>query len=113
VIQTLIDELVSHISKDEYRSDLARAKSVYFKNAGAGLFGDEESYDMRITAFLEWYIFDRSIGGKTVLDRYTEEITDSGKRAAFLGLAEGIRSVFQVKKVEKSSILFSSSGYWL
>ncbi len=98
MIKERIDELVEYISASGREADVAKVKEEYFSE-NAGIFGDEESYDMRIGAFLEWYMIDRMIGGKSLLEEYAETIDDLGKREDILSLRDGLRSIFEVTGV--------------
>lgn len=98
MIKERIDELVEYISTSGREADVTKAKEEYFRE-NAGIFGDEESYDMRIGAFLEWYMIDRMIGGKSLLEEYAETIDDMEKREGLLSLRDGLRSIFEVTGV--------------
>ncbi len=98
MIKERIDELVEYISASGREADVAKVKEEYFRE-NAGIFGDEESYDMRIGAFFEWYLIDRMIGGKSLLEEYAESIDDSEIREGFLSLRDGLRSIFEVTSV--------------
>ena len=79
MIQDCIDELIEYISTSGRENDVGMAKELYFRGAG-GIFGAEESCDMRVGIFLEWYILDRSLGGKTLIEEYIEKVTDADKK---------------------------------
>jgi len=98
MIRSYFDELVGFISGDGGEQDLAMAKKRFFHSAG-GLFGDEDSFDERIGAFLEWYVFDRRIGGRTKLELYAQSLEDIKKREEILDLGGSIRSIFKILKV--------------
>ena len=90
--------MVEYISTSEREADVAKVKEEYFRE-NAGIFGDEESYDMRIGAFLEWYMIDRRIGGKSLLEEYAESLDNLEKREGLLSLRDGLRSIFEVTSV--------------
>lgn len=98
MIKERIDELVEYISASGREEDVSKVKEEYFRE-NAGIFGDEESYDMRIGSFLEWYLIDRMIGGKSLLEEYTESIDDPEKKEELLSLRDGLRSIFEVTSV--------------
>ncbi|MDT8316896.1 MAG: hypothetical protein RQ824_02755 [bacterium] len=98
MIKEDIDELVEYISASGREADVAKAKEEYFRE-NAGIFGDEESYDMRIGSFLEWYLIDRMIGGKSLLEEYAESVDDPEKRAKLLSIRDGLRSIFEMTGV--------------
>lgn len=103
MIQDLLSEITDYLSQSGKEEKLAEAKAAYYKKAG-GLFGDEESYDMRIANFLEWFVFDRRLGGVTVFEKFLQEILDEEKNSAFQELEKGVRSIFEITKVSKDSI---------
>jgi len=103
MIQNLIDEIIEYISSSGREEDVAKAKKEYFSQSG-GIFGEEVTYDMRIGTFLEWYIIDRRIGGKSVLEDFVENVDDATKRAEIFKLREGVRSIFEVASVSGDKI---------
>lgn len=103
MIQDLLDELIAYVSESGREGEIGRAKELYFQSTG-GLLGYEDSYDRRAGAFLEWCIFDRSVGGKTILEEYSESIDDDDRKKIFLELRKSIRSIFEVRKVQKNVI---------
>lgn len=105
MIADLISELTEYISIIGKEDDLVSAKKTYFKDT-AGLFGDEECFDTRIANFLEWYIFDRRMGGINLLEEFIKDIDDEDKKKLFHELTRGVRSVFEIKKISKDTITF-------
>ncbi len=103
MIQELIEELVEYIGSSGREEDVARAKAEYFRDAG-GLYGEEETYNMRIGTFLEWYILDRRMGGKSLLEEYIDQSEDEEKKKAISCLSEGLRSIFEVTGVYNDRI---------
>ena len=105
MISDLITELTEYISTIGKEDDLISAKKAYFKDT-AGLFGDEDCFDARIANFLEWYIFDRRMGGLNLLEEFIKNIEDDDKKALFQELAGGVRSIFEIKKISKKAMTF-------
>ena len=103
MIQDCIDELIEYISTSGRENDVGMAKEAYFREGG-DIFGDEESYDMRVGTFLEWYVLDRSLGGMTLIEEYIEKVTDADKKEYFESMRNSFRSVFEIRKVEKKGI---------
>lgn len=99
MIDALIDKLTAYISESGREADISEARAVYFRDSGS-LHGDEATYDMRSANFLEWYIFDRTAGGKTFLEAYIDTIEDPEKKKVYESLKDGIRSVFELKKAD-------------
>lgn len=95
MIQQLIDELISYISESGREEEVARVKEKYFWKVG-GIFGEEDSFDMRMGTFFEWYIIDRRLGGKSILEEYSETTKDENKKNELLSLRDSVRSIFEV-----------------
>ncbi len=103
MINDKMDELVAYISSSDREGEVAKAKAEYFKEAG-GLFGDEDSYHMRIGCFLEWFVLDRQAGGKTLVGEYVGKMDEGEKKAAFKALENSIRSLFEVRRVDAGGL---------
>jgi hypothetical protein len=56
----LIDRLITFFTSDRFQEEVARAKKDFFDESGVM---DEENHDfeMRMTQFLEWYLFTRPL----------------------------------------------------
>jgi len=100
MVDKLIDRLTSYISESGREDDISRARAVYFRDSGS-LHGDEATYDMRSANFLEWYIFDRTAGGKTLLEVFVDNIEDLEEKRIYGELKEGVRTVFELKKADE------------
>ena len=61
--EELIERLTLHYTGGSYKDEVARAKHEFFDEAG---IVDEESaqFEMRMTQFLEWYLFTRPLEGR-------------------------------------------------
>ncbi|MFH1018715.1 MAG: hypothetical protein V1798_11130 [Pseudomonadota bacterium] len=53
-----LDKVTGHFAGDRYAAELARAREEFFRRTGK-VFEDEPMFENRITACLEWYLFDR------------------------------------------------------
>jgi len=104
MIQELFDELIAYISESGREEAVAKAKDDYFREVG-GIFGEEDSFDMRMGTFFEWYIIERRIGGKSILEEYAESIEDENKKNELLSLMDGVRSIFEVKGAYEDRII--------
>jgi hypothetical protein len=59
----LIERLTLHYTSGAYKDEVARAKHDFFDEAG--IMDEENSqFEMRMTQFLEWYLFTRPLDGK-------------------------------------------------
>lgn len=61
--EEMIEQLTLHYTGDGYKDEVARAKHEFFDEAGVV---DEENghFEMRMTQFLEWYLFARPLDDK-------------------------------------------------
>lgn len=59
----LIDKMTLHYTGGTYKDEVARAKHLFFDEAG--IMDEENSqFEMRMTQFLEWYLFTRPLDNK-------------------------------------------------
>ncbi len=57
--KTTLDKVIGHFARDpRYAGEFACAREEYFRRTGK-VFEDEPMFENRITACLEWYLFDR------------------------------------------------------
>lgn len=99
MVEKLVDTLTAYISESGSEGDISEARDSYFRDSGS-LHGDEATYDMRIANFLEWYIFDRTAGGKTFLENFMDSLEDPEEKKIYGKLKEGVRTVFELKKAD-------------
>lgn len=103
-----MDRLTIHFTADQYKSDVALAKKEFFDEAG---IMDEESqfFEMRMTQFLEWYLFTRKlVGNGWTPAEYALEIEEfkmtAFERPLFENLAAVRHSLFEFLKVRGEEI---------
>ncbi|MFC2077130.1 hypothetical protein ACFLT7_08610 [candidate division KSB1 bacterium] len=101
-LEYYLDKLVDFIQGDRFEADLRRAKKEYF-GTPVPRFKDEAEYDLNVSNFLDWYIFDRPVRslGKTPLVLYVEEL-DEGRRdeegPVYEEFLDGHYSLFRLRK---------------
>jgi hypothetical protein len=74
--EPLIDRLILYFTSEAWRAEVATAKKEFFQDAG---IMDEKSdqFEMRMTQFLDWYLFTRHLEGRTVTPaQFALEIDD-------------------------------------
>jgi hypothetical protein len=104
----LIDRLTVFFTGDRFREDVAKAKKEFFDEAGV-MDEENEAFEMRMTQFLEWYLFTRKLGevGLTPA-QYALQLEDfemtSEERPAFENLAVTRHSLFEFLKVRGDDI---------
>jgi hypothetical protein len=57
-----LDELIQRFGGDEHKDELLRARDEFTARTGR-LFEDDEIFESRTTAFLEWYVVERPMTG--------------------------------------------------
>lgn len=119
VYDNYIDRLILYFTADKFREDVAMAKKEFFDESGVV---DEESplYEMRVTQFLEWYLFTRrlvkwpavGVGGVSLAPmtpaEYALQLEDfemtSEERPLFESLACIRHSLFEFQKIRGEDI---------
>jgi hypothetical protein len=110
--EELIDRLTLHFTNDPYRAEVAAAKKEFFDEAG---IMDEESqfFEMRMTQFLEWYLFTRPLSLAIGAGRVTpavraleieEFVMTADERPAFESLACIRHSLFEFVRIRGEEI---------
>lgn len=108
MFEEMIDRLIVFFTGDRFRDDVAKAKKDFFDEAGVM---DEESevFEMRMTQFLEWYLFSRPLAGIGLTPaQYALQLEDfqmtSEERPAFENLAVIRHSLFEFLKIRGDDI---------
>lgn len=104
----LIDRLTVFFTSDKFQEDVTAGKKEFFDEAG---IMDEENhaFEMRMTQFLEWYLFTRKLDriGLTPA-QYALQIEDfsinADERPAFENLASTRHSLFEFLKIRGPDI---------
>lgn len=117
--QPHLDELISFGSSDARTEDLLAAKAEYFKLTGE-VFEDDKTFEARMAAFLDWYLFDRvsPLTSQTpAAELYLRKQSELGPEAAhpFRSFTETVHGLFEVRKVGKGTVrlreLFSGKDF--
>lgn len=106
--EDLIDRMTLFFTGERYKSDVTAGKKEFFDEAG---IMDEESqaFEMRMTQFLEWYLFTRPLEGvglppsQATLQTPEFEITPE-ERPYFENLAAVRHSLFEFIKIRGEDI---------
>jgi hypothetical protein len=97
-----LDRLVEYIEDSQFEADLRRAKKEYF-GTPVPRFKDEAEYDLNVSNFLDWYIFDRPVRykNKTPLVLYIEEMGEEFNEeegALYRDFLDSRYSLFRLRK---------------
>jgi hypothetical protein len=104
----LVEKLTIHYTGPHYQEEVAAAKTEFFDEAGVV---DEESvhFEMRMTQFLEWYLFTRKLSSKAIspaqfcLQDESYKIESSDKKI-YESLAGSHHSLFEFLKIRGEDI---------
>ncbi len=104
----LIDRLIVHFTSVDYTSEVADAKREFFDEAGVM---DEENifFEMRVTQFLEWYLFSRPLFS-TLLSPAQSALKDpkfqvsETERVGFFNLANLKHGLFEFQKIRGEDV---------
>jgi hypothetical protein len=108
MFEEMIDRLIVFFTGDRFRDDVAKAKKEFFDEAGV-MDEENEVFEMRMTQFLEWYLFSRQLSGIGLTPaQYALQLEDfemtSEERPAFENLAVIRHSLFEFLKIRGEDI---------
>ncbi len=105
ILGALSKELISQYGAHRHDDEVTKARDSYSDSRGR-VFEDDEEWESFTSAFLEWYVVERSWKDEglcpALLAASSEH--DESKRAALLALASGQRSLVEIRKLGKNRI---------
>lgn len=119
MIKEHLDNLVKYATSERFADEVLLAKKEY-QNIAGELFVDDKSYDNRMTAFLEWYTFDRPLSNQTIvpLELFIDEnrsTLPAEQLAIYEGFVNTIHGIFILKKIKNEQVviynLFDDNDY--
>lgn len=119
MLREFLEQLFEFAAKAIPSDQILEAKKAYQKETGE-IYEDDNSYNSRMSLFLEWYLFDDYIVEKlqTPLEILIEENPDtwnSDKLEFYKSLIKSIQGLFLVKKIKDETVkvlnLFSNETY--
>ncbi len=106
--EPLIDRLIVHFTGDAWRAEVATAKKDFFQDAG---IMDEkmDHFEMRMTQFLDWYLFTRPLAVRTVTPaqfalEIDEFVMTAQERIYFECLSETRHGLFEYLRLRGKDI---------
>jgi hypothetical protein len=105
----LIERLVTRYGAEPHGAEAAAAREEYFALAGRIFEDDGELFEMRLAAFLEWYVLDRPFGGQAASPALCWLEQDGAslapqERQALAHLAGSHRSIFEIESVQAGEL---------
>jgi hypothetical protein len=109
VFQPYLEKLQQFVSAQEFQPELQRAKKDYFEQTGE-VFETDDSFEMRMASFLEWFIFDRKLDGTktTPAELYVERVgpqLSEQDRIIFRNFSHTIHGLFEVGKLKPETMV--------
>lgn len=106
--EELIDKSILYFTGERFSADVAAAKKEFFDEAGV-VDEDNQLFEMRMTQFLEWYLFSRPLQGVNMTPAvYALQLDDfpmtSAERPAFESLAAIRHGLFEFLKIRGDDI---------
>jgi hypothetical protein len=101
----LFDRLLDFAIRPEHEAELVRARQDYFSRTGE-VFDEDRSFDVRMQAFLDWYVFDRPLAptGEPPSRAFLATLADAAERDRFRLLGRTVHGVFEVRKNSKKEL---------
>ncbi|MEK6725139.1 MAG: hypothetical protein AABY54_01105 [Deltaproteobacteria bacterium] len=112
------DRLIEMLATEDNATEIMHAKIDFWKATGK-MHGDEPSFESRMAAFFDWYLFDKKVNGVTPLEAYLAEGSEEFEigREIYRDFLNNIHSIFIVKKIASNGItvmdLFTRLDYSL
>ncbi len=108
MIQEKLRNLIGDISKQEQSEELLKAKKEYQAISGE-IFEDDQSYQSRMGAFLEWFVLDDLISHdfKTRLDQYMKtnsSLLSDDLQNLYENFSKWTHGIFVVKKIRPKEV---------
>lgn len=104
----LMDRLTLYFTGERFKVDVAAAKKEFFDEAGV-MDEENQAFEMRMTQFLEWYLFTRRLAGLQMTPaEYALQLDDSemssAERPKFENLAMVRHSLFEFLRIRGDDI---------
>jgi len=102
--QPLFDRILAFAAAPRFERELLRARDFYFTQTGE-VFDDDRSFEARMTAFLDWFVFDRPLApfGEPPCRIYARE-TGAPEAVELRTMARTVHGVFAVRRVRPSRL---------
>ena len=100
-----LDALVQRFAQGVYAEEIARARAEYAERTGR-VFEEDEIYEARTLAFLEWYALERPLEGAGVapVEVVLAEPLEDHARACWTAWATSHRSLYGVAKLDDGGV---------
>jgi hypothetical protein len=99
-LDSALDELIERFGTGEYKDEVVRARAAHAERTGK-VYEDDELYEARTVAFLEWYVLERPLDatGAPPVEKAILESEDEDSKQAWRAWATSLHSLFLVEKI--------------
>lgn len=118
VFREYYDRLIEMLATEDNATEIMHAKIEFWRATGK-MHGDEPSFESRMAAFFDWYLFEKKVNGVTPLEAYLAEEPEEIEieREIYREFLNNIHSIFIVKEIAYNAIkvrdLFTRLDYFL
>jgi hypothetical protein len=105
-LEVALDTLIDRFGQGAYAAEIARARTEHTERTGR-VFEEDEIYEARTVAFLEWYVVERpldEVGLSPAALYATGGEGDPELRDAWRAWATSLRSLFLVTRLSKDAV---------
>lgn len=105
-LEVALDALIDRFGQGAYAAEVARARTEHTDRTGR-VFEEDEIYEARTIAFLEWYAVERPLDEVGLSPAALSATGGEGEpelRAAWRAWATSLRSLFLVSRLAKDSV---------
>jgi hypothetical protein len=106
-LEEALDHLIEHFGARPYDGEIVEARAAYAARTGR-VFEEDELYEARTAAFLEWYAVERPLGGAGVppaVVAYRE--ADAAGQLLLRALCLSHRSLFAVTALDEGEVMLT------
>ncbi len=66
IYEPILERIISHYTQDKYSQEVLEGKLEFFEKMIPTTEENTELYELRMSQFLDWYLFTRKLGGKGI-----------------------------------------------
>jgi hypothetical protein len=102
LFQQQLESLIAWATAPDRQEELLRARTEFFERAGQ-IWDDDKSFEPRMGAFLEYWLFDRRLDGTATTPAEAYLVAAPGpspeERVIFEGFTRTLHAVFEIRKL--------------
>src|SRR5258708_5543331 len=102
-LDAALDDLIHRFAEGQHQDDVVRARARYAERTGR-VFEEDEIYEARTIAFLEWYIVEEPLGPAPPVALALADDDAEAPREAWRAWATSHRSLFLVEAMAEGAV---------